>query len=348
MVGTATRRDRWATPTCLALLLLLTGCASALQPMGPPVTAPVLDDQRLRAADGYSLPLRAWTPEIVPPRAVILALHGFNDYSNAFDAAGRRWAARGIATYAYDQRGFGASANTGLWPGAPTLVADLRVTVAQLRRRYPQQPLFLLGESMGGAVVLSALTEPETTDPEDTTSKSRLAVDGAILVAPAVWGRETMGLVPRVALWLSNSLVPGMVVHPPRDLGIEPSDNIPMLRALGRDPLVIKGARVDALAGLTDLMDRALAACPRLDTPALVLFGAHEQVLPPGPVQRALSTLEKNPRHRLAVYPKGYHMLLRDLAATTVIDDIADWIADPAKPLPSGADRSPRRLLAEP
>lgn len=340
MVGTATRRDRWGLvrPACLALLLLLTGCASALQPMGPAVTAPDLDDQRLRAADGYSLPLRAWTPEIAPPRAVILALHGFNDYSNAFDDPGKRWAARGIATYAYDQRGFGASANTGIWPGTPTLVADLRMAVAQLRRRHPQQPLFLLGESMGGAVVLSALSDPA----------APLAVDGAILVAPAVWGRETMGVVPRVALWLSDSLVPGFVVHPPRDLGIEPSDNIPMLRALGRDPLVIKGARVDALAGLTDLMDRALAACPQLDTPALVLFGAHEQVLPPGPVQRALRTLESNPRHRLAVYPKGYHMLLRDLAATTVIDDIAAWISDPAAPLPSGADRTPRRLLAEP
>jgi acylglycerol lipase len=322
----------------VALLVggLLSGCASRLQPMGPAVVAPSLDDHALTAADGYALPIRAWLPEITPPRAMILALHGFNDYSNAFDDAGRRWAAQGIAAYAYDQRGFGASANTGVWPGTPTLVADLKTAAAQLRRRHPNRPLFLLGESMGGAVALAALTDP--IDP--------LAVDGAILVAPAVWGRDSMGFFPRVALWLSNAAVPGMVVHPPRDLGIEPSDNLPMLRALGRDPLVIKGARVDALAGLTDLMDEALTACRRLESPALVLYGAHEQVLPPRPVERALAAFEASGRHVVAVYPDGYHMLLRDRQGTVVIDDIAGWIGNPKKSLLSGAERLPRKLLA--
>ncbi|WP_298375295.1 alpha/beta hydrolase [Azospirillum sp.] len=343
-MGRPTRRDRRAGVVQAALLgaallgsaLPLGGCAGGFQPMGPAVVAPRLEDDRLIAADGYALPLRSWLPEIVPPRAVILALHGFNDYSNAFDGAGRRWAAQGIATYAYDQRGFGASANTGVWPGTPTLTADLKTAVAQLRRRHPDRPLFLLGESMGGAVALTALTD----------ESAPLAVDGAILVAPAVWGRETMGALPRAALWLSNAVVPGMVVHPPRDLGIEPSDNLPMLRALGRDPLVIKGARIDALAGLTDLMDEALAACRRLDAPALILYGAHEQVLPPRPVERALAAFEASGRHVVAVYPDGYHMLLRDRQGKVVIDDVAGWIGDPKKSLLSGAERHPRKLLA--
>ena len=42
-------------------------------------------------------------------KAVILALHGFNDYSNAFAMPARLWAERGIASYAYDQRGFGGA-----------------------------------------------------------------------------------------------------------------------------------------------------------------------------------------------------------------------------------------------
>jgi len=50
-------------------------------------------------------------------KAVILALHGFNDYANAFDGPGEIWAKEGIVTYAYDQRGFGAAPERGLWPG---------------------------------------------------------------------------------------------------------------------------------------------------------------------------------------------------------------------------------------
>ncbi len=44
---------------------------------------------------------------------------------------------------------------------------------------------------------------------------------------------------------------------------------------------------------------------------------------------------------RLAFYPHGYHMMLRDLDAQTIYDDIAAWIRDPVSPLPSGADKRP-------
>jgi len=48
---------------------------------------------------------------------------------------------------------------------------------------------------------------------------------------------------------------------------------------------------------------------------------------------------------RIALYAEGYHMLLRDLRAETPLADIAHWIADRARPLPSGADRDARARL---
>ena len=91
------------------------------------------------------------------PRAVIVALHGMSDYSNAFDMPGRLWAKLGITTLAYDQRGFGRSDHPGIWAGADVMRADLNDAVAAARARYPGVPVFALGESMGGAVVLTAL-----------------------------------------------------------------------------------------------------------------------------------------------------------------------------------------------
>ena len=49
---------------------------------------PRLSDTQFMTRDGLALPLRAWLPEDGAPRAVVLALHGFNDYSKAFEAAG--------------------------------------------------------------------------------------------------------------------------------------------------------------------------------------------------------------------------------------------------------------------
>ena len=47
-------------------------------------------------------------------------------------------------------------------------------------------------------------------------------------------------------------------------------------------------------------------------------------------------------RRRLAYYPDGYHMLLRDLGGAGVAADVASWIADRRAPLPSQADRAER------
>jgi len=290
------------------------------------------------AADGQVLPLRSWLPRGAT-KAVILALHGFNDYSNAFEIPGEAWAKRGIATYADDQRGFGAAPERGFWPSRAALAADVATAARILRRRYPGVPLYLLGDSMGGAVAVVAMTRESGTPVPD--------IDGLILTAPAVWGRSTMDLLPRVALWAGVRLMPGLTLTG-RGLEKKPSDNIAMLRALSRDPLVIKETRVDTIYGLVDLMDAALDSAPLLETPLLVMYGAKDEIVPKAPIRRFVGSLppECRRRARLAWYEEGYHMLLRDLEGPVVTADVATWVLAPAAPLPSGADQAGAEAFA--
>ena len=319
----------------LLFVLLLGACAPQLQPLRTDSAAPQLLADRMIMNDGAALPLRQWQPA-GEPKAVILALHGFNDYSFSFDAPAKSWAAAGVATFAYDQRGFGATPYRGLWPGEDRMIEDLRDAAALLRARYPATPLYLLGESMGGSVIMAAAA---SADPPVS--------DGLILAAPAVWGRETQGPIQTGALWLAAHTVPWAELTG-QGLNIHPSDNIAMLRELGRDPLVIKETRVDAVYGLVNLMDLAYDAAPRLRGRALVLYGSREDIMPGSAVMATLRRLpaEAGRRPRIALYPKGYHMLLRDLGAAAVRGDIVAWIADPAAPLPSGGDVLAARLLA--
>lgn len=313
-----------------AVLLLAAACAPRIEAAGPPIAEPALAAAAFVAADGAALPLRAWRPD-GEPWAVVLALHGFNDYSNAFADVGAFLAGRGVALYAYDQRGFGATATRGLWPGIPALTSDLKTAAELLRRNHPGTPLYLLGESMGGAVAMVAMAGPWPP-----------AVDGVVLAAPAVWGRESMPWYQRAALAVASHTVPWLKVSG-RGLGLKPSDNIEMLRALSRDPLVIKETRVDAIHGLADLMDAALAAAPWLSGQVLVLYGEKDEIIPKEPSFRMLRAL---PRHqRTALYENGFHMLLRDLQAPAVWADVAAWMEDPHVPLPSGADGHARQVL---
>lgn len=309
----------------LAIMLFVSACSRAVVREGPPSTQAHLDESAstIVTADSARLPLAVWHPE-GKPRAIIVAVHGFNDYSHAFDGPGKFLAERGIALYAYDQRGFGRAPNVGVWPGTDTLIDDLDTAVALIAQKNPDVPLFVLGESMGGAVAM--LAKADTVHPMPK-------VDGIILAAPAVWGRRSMGLAPRVALWVSRNFMPWLRVSG-SGLQIWPSDNIPMLRALSRDPLVIKETRADAIDGLVNLMSDAQVAAPKVTGPVLMLYGQHDQLVPPGPVYRVIDELPSQPVAPVTkIYPKGYHMLLRDLDAPQVLNDIASWVDSRTKSL---------------
>lgn len=310
---------------------LLQACAPTIYERGALNIPPSLSANAIKTADGRTLPLRHWGG-LEKPKAVIIALHGFNDYSNFFDQPGSYFADRGILSYAYDQRGFGATEGRRFWHGGDVMANDLKLAARLIRQRHPQTKIFLLGESMGGAVVIKAMT-----------GLNPPKVDGLILSAPAIWGRETMPWYQTTLLWVAARTVPWLTLTG-RGLNIKPSDNREMLIALGKDPLIIKETRIDAIKGLVDLMDDALATTPQITQQALVLYGARDEIIPRTATAIMFANLIHAHQHnaqtsyRLAVYDQGYHMLLRDLQAKTVLADIAGWVDNPSLPLASGAD----------
>lgn len=318
---------------CLAALLC--ACAPQMMKVGDPVFEPRIERASAARAvmpDGARLPMLVF--EADEPRAVLLALHGFNDYSNSFAEPGPGpWFARqGITLVAIDQRGFGRAPGHGLWAGDRRMAEDVAAVAALLRAEYPDVPLYLIGESMGGAVAMRAMALDEP--PE---------VDGLILSAPAVWGWQELNGFYGAALWTAAHLAPSATLTG-RGLEIWPSDNIEMLRVLARDPLVIKETRIDTLYGLVGLMDSAYDAAPEIRKPVLLLYGAKDEIVPAAAIAGTIERLEAAHLDvTSACYPNGYHMLLRDLEREQVWKDIAAWIEQRTTPLPSGNMRDLRQ-----
>jgi len=317
---------RFASTTLWLTLLL--GCAAPeLQVPSRTTQTPRLTATAAYMDDGYRLPLRCWgNPETA--RGVVLALHGFNDYGHAFAGLGDFLGAEGQVVYAVDQRGFGAAAQRGRWAGETRLTEDVAALVDLLHARHPSLPLTLVGESMGGAVLLAAAPRLH-------------GVQGLVLIAPAVWDRKRMPGFQRLLLTASAHTVPGLELTG-RGLGIRPTDNDPFWRAYSADPLVIKATRVDALWGMANLMDEATRTAPETMPPVLLLYGEHDQVIPKRAFCHWLDGLNREPGAlRLAVYRRGWHMLTRDRQGAWVMADIAAWIQDHDAPLPSGEEVPP-------
>ena len=246
---------------------------------------------------------------------MIIGLHGMNDYSAAFEEPGAYWASQGIATYAFDQRGFGENAQAiGIWAGQANMRRDVAAAVMAAQAQHPGAPVYLLGVSMGGAVAALSLTG------EDAPP-----VAGAVFVAPALWGGVYMDVFSRATIWLLAHTVPGKEFTG-EGLKIQASDNIPMLQSLSADPLFLKATRTDAIYGLVNAMDDAYLAMEagEVDVPVLMLYGRHDQVIPPEPILAVAETLP--PHQQFVVYDEGWHMLLRDLQRKRVWDDVVAWV----------------------
>jgi alpha-beta hydrolase superfamily lysophospholipase len=311
---------------------LLAACAPAAQTErkpGPDFTGARLEPGRLIAHDGTRLALNVWPAASgAEPWAVVVGLHGMNDYAQAFCLSAPIWAEAGVTTYAFDQRGFGRSPNRGVWGGTELMMEDLRTACALVRARHPNAVLSVVGESMGGAVAISAFA-----------SERPPQADRLILSSAAVWGWDAQPWLYKSSLWVGAHTFGAWAANPPRMFvrDIVACDNIPYLRKLRQDRHMIGATRIDTVYGLVGLMQRAAVGVKAIKRPPPVFYayGMNDTVIREEPTLVAVRQLQ--PGDRSAHYARGYHMLTRDLQGPVVSRDMLSFMQDPAAPLPSGA-----------
>ncbi|MBS1102721.1 alpha/beta fold hydrolase [Gluconobacter sp. Dm-62] len=316
--------NRFARLSCTVLCLLaLQACTAPHMPDLHPTaqeTALIPPTLTLDMSDGARIPLRLYPATTPEPRGIILALHGYGDSRDAWEFAAPTFAFAGFTLAAPDIRGFGQTADRGGWSSTARLVQDAREQVLWLHARYPNTPIHLMGESMGGAI---ALLLAATDTPH---------IASTVLLAPAALdiGQPWEGLLGGMDLlaphWkLDGSAVPGHRVA---------SDNMRALRRMYFDPLTLHSSIIHPLYGLTLLMRSAYEAAPKARTPLLIIFGGRDQfVLPPFTVR----LLQKLPRGtRMDELPGGHHLLSRDRRGAA--QDAVSWLTEPEHFLPSGGD----------
>ena len=291
------------------------GAAPDAGPPGRPVDRL---DRVLVMPDGARLPLATWEP-VARPRATLLGLHGFGDFRLAFAEAGPALARRGFRVHAFDQRGFGDTESHGRWPGWRRLVRDLKAVI-ELLQPGDGSRLFLMGESMGGAVALVATARfrPES-------------VHGLVLVEPAVRRGIRLRLMWDVAFGTLALVAPGYSRRLTR--GTHAQFTSAARQRLGEDPRIVRYIRADAYKGLLSLADAASASTRRLRLPTLFLYGRADGIIPLRLFEQAVRDLR--PLVTALRYPEAPHLLLQAQSYETVLDDVTAWLD--GEPLPTSA-----------
>ena len=272
---------------------------------------PMIEDH-FAGYDGLRLFRRRW-PAIGPARGVLVNVHGLGDHSGLYPTVSEHFTARGFAVHAADLRGNGHS------PGRRGHVRewreyrdDLACFVALVRREESGLPLFLLGHSLGGLVVLDyVLQHPEGVRGAivSATPLGRLSVPAPLLLLGRVVSR----------VWPGFSLETGM------DLSGLARDPAVTAQVLG-DPLFHRRGSARLSTEVVAAIERVRAGAPRFPVPLLVLHGSDDRMVPPEG-SRAFAARIGHPDHRLIEYEGGYHALFADIGRERVLADVEEWIS---------------------
>ena len=292
--------------------------------MGPTTTDPRIDKDTFIARDGVRLPVSVWGPRQQPDQ-VVIGVHSFGEFRDAFDLIGAHLAKQGIALWAYDQRGFGDGPHRGRWAGKDTMVQDLQDFTGAVRAVIDADaPLVFMGESMGAAVVLAAVARDNTLDPQSL-----------ILSGPGVREDRPNRYWFNVGLWLATRVASSYEADVPRSYDDRLDDY--HARRWSEDPKIINKVRLDTYFGLIRLSDLASDMAGEVNVPTLILFGTEDDQIHPKSVcalQRRLG-----PGVTLRVFDDKPHLMFQVSDQDQILSVIDQWLTAPSNVEPTGENQ---------
>jgi len=265
------------------------------------------------SAGALRLYWQAWLPAD-EPLAVVVLHHGAGEHSGRYPHAVAQLVAAGYGVYGLDARGHGRSGGRrASFDRFEQLTTDLHTVVSQAIPRARELPVFLLGYSLGGAVVVAYALEHQ----------DELA--GAIVIGSALGRGSGVSRTQFGMASLLSAIAPRVPLIRLRatDLTGDPA----VAEKYEADPLVHHG-RLDArmLGEVATVMRRLPAHFHRIRLPLLLIHGdADVTASPEG--SRALLHGARSPDKTLKLYQGRRHDVLNEPGHEQVMVDITTWLA---------------------
>jgi alpha-beta hydrolase superfamily lysophospholipase len=255
----------------VAVLAFGVGCAGPAYVAGkrvaPAVPADIVHaEARLETADGLKLLTQSWKPQGETKGALVI-VHGLKDYGDRYADFAAEVARRGYEVHALDLRGHGDSEGDRVFINRfDEYLGDLDLFLKKVQTGAPNKPVFLMGHSMGGAIVTLY------------TLKNKPKLAGLITSAGALEVDAPGGLVGVVKFF--SVVAPRLAVFELNDPDFSRDPKI--VASMATDPLIFDGkgpARTASeLLGAITLIHELGG---KIEVPLLAMHGTVDKVTPP-------------------------------------------------------------------
>jgi len=261
--------------------------------------------------EGLELYYQRWLPD-GEAKAVLAVVHGFGEHSGRYGNVVDWFAPKGYAVYSFDLRGHGRSPGPrGYVNSFAEFREDLKAFLEFVHEQEPDRPVFLLGHSVGGGVVLEyVLHYPE-------------GLVGVIASAPAL---AQVGISP--FLLLLSKVLSGVLPRLSLNAGLDTtalSRDAAVVDAYVNDPLVHGLGTPRLGTELTKAFEWTQAHAAEMSIPCLIVHGSADRIIPPEDSRVFYENVTFGDKERRA-YEGYYHEVFNDVGKEQVLADVEAWV----------------------
>ncbi|MBM4191619.1 MAG: alpha/beta hydrolase [Gammaproteobacteria bacterium] len=264
------------------------------------------------ARDGTLLAVYDWPVAGAPLTALIV--HGLGEHAGRYELLARWLNSKGVAVRAYDQFGHGHSEGPrgGLLREGqlPEHLSEL-AAATRTEQSFVGRPFVLIGHSLGGLVVASAIRRGLV------APKLTVLSSPALAVRMASWQRAAVKILPRLAptLTLGNGLDPTKLSH-----------DAQVVADYLSDPLVHD--RICALLGafIATEGEAIRASAPTWQTPTCLLYAGDDRAVDPAG-SREFAAAAPSGIVKAQCFPAMYHEIFNEPDRALVLSGLEKALA---------------------
>ena len=267
----------------------------------------------LTASDGENMAVLDWP--LSPSthiRGTVLIVHGLGEHAARYKVLANWLNAQGFSVRAHDQYGHGESGGSrGALPHDDRLLEDLADVVDSTRSRMLQnEPLILLGHSMGGMVAAHFV------------ARDMRRVEALVLSSPAL--DPGLNALQKLLLATLNQFAPNLRMG--NGLKLKYLCHSPaVIAAYKCDPLVHDHISVRLAALVASAGAQCIAAAPSWRVPTLLLYaGADRLVSPQG--SRAFAAAAPKSVVQARCFDHMYHEIFNEPDRADVLAVLKPWL----------------------
>jgi len=262
---------------------------------------------------GLNLYYQKWMPE--NPKAILIFVHGLSEHVGRYNTFTNYFTVRNYGVCMYDMRGHGKS--TGRRTHVNRFydyLYDLSQFIEFIKKESPNAPIFLVGHSLGGQIVLNFIV------------KFSKGVRGVVVLSPNIehkldlpkWKIRlgTLGAKWFPIIRVGNDIDPSCLTHDQKIVdSYANDDSIPKDLTLRCGYEIMKNSEL------------VMALAARVHLPILLMHGGQDKLCDAEATKKFYMRVPVYSK-RLKIYPNLYHELLNEREKGQILHDIDVWLEE--------------------